>query len=212
MLAVESMPAALHRRHLLQALELTMQPMAQAGGAPVLGEVEVAIGFVDLSGFTSLTEKEGDIQALTYARRLERIVRRQALRGGPRIVKRLGDGLMLASPSAIAMLEGVIRIVETTRSREDMPSCRAGVAYGKALSRAGDYFGHTVNVAARILTRAGPAEVLVTDQVVEAAGGGPFSFREPSDVALRGIAESVRLWHAEPLTPALPESSPLPLF
>ena len=200
MLATDQMAPSLHRRHLLQALELDFHPGVLAAPMRALGEVDVAIGFVDLSGYTALTEKEGDIQALTYARRLERIVRREALAGGPRIVKRLGDGLMLASPSAVIMLQGVLKIVETTRSRNDMPSCRAGISYGKAQSRAGDYFGHTVNVAARILTQAGPAEVLVTDQVADVAGGGPFAFREPRDVVLRGMAESVRLWRTEPLS------------
>src|SRR3989304_63831 len=55
-------------------------------------------------------------------------------------------------------------------AREAVPAARAGVAFGRAVSRAGDYFGHTVNVAARVLDEAEPAEVLVTQEGVDAAG------------------------------------------
>jgi class 3 adenylate cyclase len=196
--AADLLPRPLHRRHLLQALDLRTVSDHQATTEDLApGEIDVAMAFVDLSGFTARTEAEGDMQALVYARRLERLVRREGRQGGPRIVKRLGDGLMLASPTVFSMLPGILRIVDTTREREDMPSARAGIAFGRVQTRAGDYFGHTVNLAARLLAEAQPSEVLVTEEVVDEAGSGPYAFREPRDIELHGISHPVRVWRAE---------------
>jgi adenylate cyclase len=66
------------------------------------------------------------------------------------------------------------------------------MSYGRAVSRAGDYFGHTVNLASRILSVATASEVLVTDECP--AQTSAFEFVEPRDATLRGIREPVRLW------------------
>lgn len=194
-------PQPLHRRHLLQAMELAtdshLLATASDGDGLAPGEVMAAIGFIDLTGYTSLTEKEGDRQALAYARRLERLVRAASHSHDFRIVKRLGDGFMLVSGSCTGLLSGVLYIVRAAAERDDMPTARAGIAYGRAVSRAGDYFGHTVNLAARVLDQAEPSEVLVSDECVGQAGSGPFGFHEPRDIKLRGIREPVRLWRAE---------------
>src|SRR5262249_46480070 len=99
--------------------------------------------------------------------------------------------------TVFSMLPSVLRIVATTREREDMPSARAGIAFGRVQTRAGDYFGHTVNLSARLLSEAQPSEVLVTDDVVEEAGSGPYTFNEPRDIELHGISQPVRVWRAE---------------
>lgn len=195
--AADLLPRPLHRRHLLQALQLRTVSEGEDTSDLAPGEIDVAMGFVDLSGFTARTEAEGDMQALIYARRLERLVRREGRQGGPRIIKRLGDGLMLASPTVFSMLPSILRIVATTREREDMPSARAGIAFGRVQTRAGDYFGHTVNLAARLLSEAQPSDVLVTDEVVDEAGSGPYTFKDPREIELHGISHPVRVWHAE---------------
>jgi adenylate cyclase len=201
-------PQPLHRRHLLQALDLapdsTLGGDIEAAQSLAPGEVMVAMAFVDLTGYTTLTEEEGDRQALAYARRLERLIRTATHAHDMRIVKRLGDGFMLASSSVPELISGVLYVVRTAEERDDMPTARAGVAYGRAVSRAGDYFGHTVNLAARILDQAGPAEVLVSEECVDEAQSGPFGFHEPRDCRLKGIREPVRLWRAEgvPVRPA----------
>ena len=208
--AADLIPQPLHRRHLLQAINLerdTVAAQMPPGEVLPLGEVDTAIAFVDLTGYTALTELEGDRQALTYARRLERLVRAQTREHGVRIVKRLGDGFMLAAPAAPEMLSALLAIVAAAEAREDMPAARAGVAFGRAVSRAGDYFGHTVNVAARVLDEAEPAEVLATEEVVDAAERGPFGFHEPRDCRLRGVREPVRIWRVEPLSGRRPAPS-----
>lgn len=194
----------LHRRHLLQALNLQTDThlSATAPGAPALppGEVMTAIGFVDLTGYTTLTQDEGDRRALAYARQLERLVRAASHDHDVRIVKRLGDGFMLAAASVSEMLSALLYVVRAAQERDDMPTARAGVAYGRAVSRGGDYFGHTVNLASRVMGAAEPSEVLVSEECVEHAGEGPFNFDEPRDTELKGLRESVRLWRVQSLS------------
>jgi len=203
--AADLFPLPLHRRHLLQALDL--QPdtalTEAAPGTRVLppGEVEVAIGFVDLTGFTSLTEREGDRQALAYARRLERVVRTAIQQVDVRVVKRLGDGFMLASADPSALIDALLHVIGIAAERDDMPTARAGIVFGRAVSRAGDYFGHTVNLAARVMDEAEASEVLVTEDIVNRLEGGPFAFRAPRDSSLKGVREAVRLWRVEPISP-----------
>jgi adenylate cyclase len=192
----------LHRRHLLQAINLepdtalARQRLAAESLAP--GEVEVAIGFIDLTGYTALTEAEGDRQAMAYARRLERLVNKAVRERSTRIVKRLGDGLMLAGPSARDLVDTLLQVVRELEARDDMPPGRAGASFGVTMARAGDYFGRTVNVAARVLDEAGAYEVLATDQVVGLIGGGPYAISAPRDTELEGIREPVRVWRVEP--------------
>ena len=102
-----------------------------------------------------------------------------------------------ASASVIELLSGLLYVVRAAGEREDMPTARAGIAYGRAVSRAGDYFGHTVNLAARVLDQASASEVLVSEECVVQAQSGPFGFHEPRDANLKGIREPVRLWRAE---------------
>jgi adenylate cyclase len=202
--ALDLFPLPLHRRHLLQAIELATdtQMAAMAGAEDGLGpgEVLTAIAFVDLSGYTTLTQDEGDRQALAYARRLEGLVREATHAYDFRVVKRLGDGFMLAAASVTELVSGMLTVVRAAEERDDMPAARAGVAFGRAVSRGGDYFGHTVNLAARVLSEAVPSEVLVSEECVQEAGSGPFGFHEPRDVQLKGLREPVRLWRAEAIS------------
>jgi adenylate cyclase len=190
----------LHRRHLLQAMSLETDTMlASHAGGEVLppGEVLVAIGFIDLTGFTTLTEEEGDQRALTYTRRLERVVAESIRDRGGRIVKRLGDGLMLASSEIEDLIGVLLDTMAALEARDDMPPARAGVGYGHAVSRGGDYFGRTVNVAARALDEAEPYEVLCTDEACQAVESETLRFSKPRDSLLQGIREPVRLWRVE---------------
>jgi adenylate cyclase len=60
----------------------------------------------------------------------------------------------------------------------------------------GDYFGRTVNLAARIAAHAGPGQVLVSDQVVAECPAGPVGFEPIGPVALKGVADPVPLHRA----------------
>jgi adenylate cyclase len=86
------------------------------------------------------------------------------------------------------MVEGV--------SSEDLPPAHVGLHAGPVVFQEGDYFGRTVNVAARIAEYARPGEVLVTQEVVDEADGSPVTFTEIGPVELKGVSGSLRLLSA----------------
>jgi class 3 adenylate cyclase len=154
-----------------------------------------AVCFLDLAGYTRLTEERGDQAAADLAARLARLVRRSSQEHGGTPVKWLGDGVMFyfrepgdAALAAVEMVEGV--------GRQGLPPAHAGVHAGPVVFQEGDYFGRTVNVAARIAEYARPGEVLVSHQVVDAAEGGTVAFTEIGPVELKGVSGPLRLYAA----------------
>jgi adenylate cyclase len=154
-----------------------------------------AMVFLDLSGFTRLTEERGDAVAAALAADLGAIAQETSQHHGGRPVKWLGDGVMFHFPdpreSAVAALE----MIERTPS-VGLPPAHVGVAAGPVVMQDGDYFGRTVNLAARLSGRAGPSEVLVTTEVVEAAAGGSVRFEEIGKAELKGFSMPVVLHRA----------------
>jgi adenylate cyclase len=151
-----------------------------------------AICFLDITGYTRLTEERGDEAAANLAAKLAGLVRRSSQQHGGRPVKWLGDGVMFyfrepggAVLAALEMVEGV--------ANHDLPPAHVGVHAGPVVFQDGDYFGRTVNVAARIADYARPGEVVVSEEVVEAADGAPVSFEEIGPVELKGVAGALRL-------------------
>ena len=114
-----------------------------------------AVSFLDLSGFTRLTEEGGDEVAASLAASLKSLVRQSSREHGGESVKWLGDGVMLFFPDpgngVLASLDMVERAGE-----EGLPPARAGIHAGQVVFQEGDYFGRTVNVAARIADYARP--------------------------------------------------------
>src|SRR5438874_13755499 len=79
-------------------------------------------------------------------------------------------------------------------SRVELPPARFGISTGPVVFQDGDYFGKTVNLAARIAEYARPGEVLVSQEVVDAADGTPVTFTEVGPVELKGVSEALRLY------------------
>jgi class 3 adenylate cyclase len=111
-------------------------------------------------------------------------------------VKWLGDGLMLYFPdpgegvvAALDMMEGV--------AAHSLPPARVGIHAGPVVFQDGDYFGRTVNIAARIAGYARPGEVLVSQEVVDAIDGTAASFTQIGPVELKGVSGSINLHTAE---------------
>jgi adenylate cyclase len=154
-----------------------------------------AIVFVDLSGFTRLTQEHGDESAVHAATSLQRRADEAARRYGGRLVKLLGDGAMLRLTDATAGLDVALDLVETM-SGEGALSSHAGVHAGPVVERDLDVFGQTVNVASRIADVAGPGEVLASEAVAEAAlsGDAAFGFERVEDAELKGLAGPVALF------------------
>jgi adenylate cyclase len=152
-----------------------------------------AIVFVDISGFTRLTEQRGDETAVLAATSLQRHADAVATSHGGRLVKLLGDGAMLRFPEAAGATDAALELVETM-SREGVLSAHAGVHAGPVIERDLDIFGRTVNLASRIAAIAEPGEVLVTEVVVHAVRDRPFDLHSLGERSLKGITEPVPLF------------------
>ena len=154
-----------------------------------------AVSFLDLTGYTRLTEEQGDEAAAALAETLASLVRRRSQEHGGQPVKWLGDGVMFyfADPGAsvLASLEMVDGV-----ATEALPRARVGIDAGPVIFQEGDYYGRTVNVAARIAEYARPGEVLVSQEVVDAADGTSVTFTGIGAVELKGVSGALQLHSA----------------
>jgi adenylate cyclase len=151
-----------------------------------------AMCFLDITGYTRLTQERGDEAAASLADSLGRLVNSTSIRHGGRAVKWLGDGVMLhfrdPGPGVVAALDMVDGVTDA-----GLPPAHVGLHAGPVLFQEGDYFGQTVNVASRIAEYARPGEVLVSQEVVEASADAGATFTEIGPVELKGVAGAVRL-------------------
>jgi adenylate cyclase len=158
--------------------------------APDLGQVPVALCFIDLTGFTRYTEEEGDLEALDVVEHFVEAVETTLPRDAT-VVKTIGDEVMVVSPDPVTLSEWAVELLARFRER---PRPRVGVHYGEAVYRDGDYFGTHVNLAHRVVNRAQAGEVLVTDRVREALGERPnLAFEPIGEVSLKGFPEPTSL-------------------
>jgi adenylate cyclase len=191
----------LHRRHLEHYIvedivantELTLEHAGLAQRRPANPP---AIAFLDLSGYTALTEEQGDLAAADLASRLADTVRDAARAQGGQPVKLLGDGVMFHFPepggAVLCGLELVARVPEL-----GLPRARMGAHVGPVVFRDGDFFGRTVSVAARITDYARPGEVLVSDDIAIRARPSGVGYRPLGPVPLKGLTSPVALYVAE---------------
>ena len=154
-----------------------------------------AMCFLDLTGYTRLTEERGDEAAADLAARLATLVRRSSQEHEGTPVKWLGDGVMFyfrePRDAVLAALEMVAVV-----GRHGLPPAHMGIHAGPVIFQEGDYFGRTVNLASRIAEYARPGEVLVSQEVVDAADAAPVRFTEIGPVELKGVPETLRLYTA----------------
>ena len=113
-----------------------------------------------------------------------------------RIVKLIGDAVMLVAPEPQPMLECALRLVEVAGQEESFPELRAGVACGPAVNRWGDWFGTPVNLASRLTTRARPSTVLVTSEIKDSVDGA-FEFSDAGRKRLKGFSQPVHAFRAK---------------
>jgi adenylate cyclase len=154
-----------------------------------------AICFLDLAGYTRITEERGDQAAAELAGELGAMVQRTSHGHGGRPVKWLGDGVMFYFRDPAPAVTAALEMVERAPEAGLLPA-HAGVAAGPVVTQGGDYFGRTVNMASRIAARASAGQTLVSDAVMEACQDGPISFNDMGMVELKGVPRPVRLHEA----------------
>jgi len=154
-----------------------------------------AMVFLDLAGYTRLTEERGDEAAAELAGVLGDLVTAESRRFGGTAVKWLGDGVMFHFPDPDDAVACALDMVERA-PEAGLPAAHVGAQAGPVIVRDGDYFGRTVNVAARIAARAGPGQVLVGSEMVEAANRPAVRFEAMGPVSLKGLDFPVDLFQA----------------
>lgn len=164
---LERLVVLVWRRQFAAATERSLTALVD-DGHPVL-----AVGFVDLVGYTQTT-RESDVADLR--RLLERFERETSLRVtacGGRVVKTLGDAVLYVADSVVGAAEVALETVDAHERDTALPEVRAGVALGPVLTRLGDVFGDPVNLASRLTTEARPSSVLVDLSAAAALAGDP---------------------------------------
>jgi class 3 adenylate cyclase len=154
-----------------------------------------AISFLDLAGYTRLTEERGDRAAAALAETLAVLVDRSAREHGGVPVKWLGDGVMVHSREPAGAVLSALRLVEQLPAA-GLPPAHVGVAAGPVVVQGGDYFGRTVNLAARIAAQAGAGQVLVSQSVTDSAAPAGVRYLELGALRLKGFARPVPLLEA----------------
>lgn len=156
--------------------------------------VERSFAFVDVTGFTALTELKGDEHAVDVLTAFRALLRDVCARRGVRIAKWLGDGVMLVCVTTRPLLEAVLElhhVVGAESGSAGTVSIRSGVTSGEVILMEGDdYVGHCVNVASRLCDLADPGEALAAPSVwVHLPNWG--SVAGERQVTLRGVENPV---------------------
>ncbi len=152
----------------------------------------LAIGFVDLVGSTEL-QAGLDVEALgAQVSRFEARAFEVTSAGGGRLVKFIGDEIMVAAADPLAGCRIVGDLIDAFS--EDGTQPRAGLVFGEVLFRHGDYYGPVVNLAARLVDAAIPGEALVDTSVVEAVKEEGLAFEPAGRRMLKGFDAPVGVW------------------
>ena len=152
--SVPGMAEWLTSKHLTRAIdaysiEATEAMLAEAGFVPRRPGGHPAVAFADLTGFTALAQERGDATAAEVALKLAELATDTAARHDGRVVKLLGDGVLMRFSGAAAAVGGSLDLLERLE-QTDLPPGHVGVAEGPIIARDGDVFGRTVNLASRI--------------------------------------------------------------
>lgn len=192
-LSLTSVLRMMMRQHLAQSAERHQR--AFAGQSRQMLMMPMAVGFIDLVGFTPLSADLDPQDLSDVVARFEATANDTITALGGRLVKLIGDEVMFV---AVDPADGC-RIAQGLLSRfgadRDL-NPRGGMAYGPVLARGGDFFGSTVNLAARLVDQAVPGEVLLTAELAERA---PMSVEPGGRRMLKGFPNPVAV---ASLTPA----------
>jgi adenylate cyclase len=196
----EQMLGWLYRRHgeafmTEHEFEHVETALEEAGVRPRVERGVGAAAFADLTGYTHLTEEEGDEVAAGVSLSLADLVSELAARHRGEVVKMLGDGVHFHFPDPADAVRASLDVVDAVQPR-GLPPAHIGVNAGPMIYDEGDYFGRTVNIAARIAAQANANQVFVGADLTRVVSPAGFSFVEVGLFELKGIAEPVRLFEA----------------
>ena len=196
---IPSLMAGFFRLHMQAAID--RQRVANRSPASP-GVFRLAVGFVDLVGFTPYTEDVGHDELAGFVESFEARANDVVAGLGGRVVKHIGDEVMFVDADPTNACEIALRLVHAFGGEAGV-SPHAGVGYGPLVARGGDYYGSVVNLASRIADLAVPGEVLVTESVEqEASEAASFAFEPAGRRMLKGFAVPIPLWSVTRSRPA----------
>lgn len=177
---VEELQSYIWRRHLASAASRMLA--VEAVGSPVS---HLAVGFVDIVGYTSHSKTLAEAELVAWLEHFESECAVLVNDGGGRIIKNIGDEVLFVANDPVSAAEIALLMTERGMDIDDsFPLVRAGLAYGEVVSRLGDVFGATVNIASRVTTLARPGAVLVDRGAYEVLSGIVFDGSDPHDPAI----------------------------
>ena len=185
-----------HRQHVwAQHSVETAEAVLERAGLYQRAERTPTICFVDLTGYTRLTEEQGDETAARLASRLATLVDGVALQYGGRPVRGLGDGGMFLFPEATAAVRAALEMSEGAPAA-GLPTTHIGIQSGPVVFQDGDVYGRTVNVASRIADVAEAGDVLTTEETMQQVDAGEVDWAWIGPAELKGVAGAVTLYRA----------------
>lgn len=160
---LEVLQSYIWRRHLVSAANRLLTPVGPVAETRV-GETTapMAVGFVDIVGYTSRSRTLSESELVDWVERFEDVATTAVVDRGGRVIKTIGDEILYATDDPVQAVEIALTLTERGEDPDDtFPSVRAGVAYGEVVVRLGDVYGSTVNIAARLTSIARPGTVVV---------------------------------------------------
>jgi adenylate cyclase len=166
---VEKLQSYVWRRHLEGAASRRLAQVADEGPGTT---GTMAVGFVDIVGYTSQSKTLSDSDLVHWVEHFENEMTRTVVDLGGRVIKTIGDEVLFVVDDPVAAAEVSLLVTERGEDDDDeFPRVRAGVAYGEVVNRLGDVYGPTVNIAARLTSVARPGTVLVDRGAHEVLSG-----------------------------------------
>jgi adenylate cyclase len=180
--------------NLLEQVKRDVIGAADLEAGEIGGVVDRSVCFADLVEFTSLGEEIAPEELGEVVVRFEELAT-SVVTGPVRLVKSIGDAVMLVSPEAGPLVGTALDLVAAAAAEgDDFPLLRAGIATGPTLPQSGDYYGRSVNLASRVTGIARPGSVLVDTATREAMGDDGFEFSFAGERRLKGIDARTKLF------------------
>jgi adenylate cyclase len=191
--AIDPVLVAAYKQHLAEAARRGVLSQADREAGEAGRDQQIAVCFVDMVGFTRLGGELEPHELGSLAGKLAELAN-EVTAPPVRLVKMSGDAAMFVSPEPGPLVSVALSLLDAVESA-DLPSLRAGVACGSAQQRAGDFYGHAVNLASRVAGVARPGAVLCTEQVRDAAPD-EFDWSFARKHRLKGMSDAVPLYRA----------------
>jgi len=158
--------------------------------------IEATFCFVDIAGYTALTDTHGERAAADLVDEFAELIRASILSSG-QLQSLIGDCAFIVFADPVAAAGALSALYKSIADRQDFPVIRAGLHHGSALLRGNNHFGSTVNIAARVAARATGGQVLCTKYVAEILAGSGLSdigIEHHGLVSLKNLPQSMDLY------------------